>query len=150
MPVRGACRDSHRASPGWSNSKGKAHMWKTSLDYLRPKLVGILAVLLLATLSGAAPTGVVPDPEMFSQHLITATTLASAQLESLKTLGYRHLAFESNTTTEAYHSIAEFPTYRRQTTVEVDTPDRGMKQVTVTVYWDGDVNAVRMSLILAE
>ena len=32
----------------------------------------------------------------------------------------------------------------------MDSPDLGMKKVTVTVWWDGNANAVRMGLILAE
>jgi len=54
------------------------------------------------------------------------------------------------TINEDYNTMADFPTFRRRTTLAMDSPDLGMKKVTVTVWWDGNANAVRMGLILAE
>ncbi len=125
-------------------------MWKHGRVWLRPQRVGGLSLLLLAALSGAVATGTGYDPETFSAQLITATTLASAQLESLKAQGYRQLLSTSGTTTEASATLTDFPMYRRHTTVAVDTPARGMKHVTVTVSWHDNAHAVQMRLILAE
>jgi hypothetical protein len=101
-------------------------------------------------MGGTASTVAVRDTEVFSRHVITATTLATEKLESLKALGFQRLSSMPTTINEDYDTIADFPAFRRQTAIAVDTPDIGMKKMTVTVRWDGNANAVRMSLILAE
>lgn len=125
-------------------------MWKNALGCIRPKLVSALAVFLVAIMGGTASTVVVRDTGAFNQHVITATTLATAKLESLKALGFQRLSPMSTPINEDYNTMADFPTFRRQTAIAMDIPDIGMKKVTVTVWWDGNANAVRMSLILAE
>lgn len=125
-------------------------MWQNTLGFLRPKLVSILAVCMIGMMGGTASTVPVHDTATFSQHVITATTLATEKLESVKTLGFHRLSSAHPIAHEDYHAMADFPTFRRQTVIAAHTPDIGMKTVTVTVLWDGDVNAVQMSLILAE
>ncbi len=125
-------------------------MWKNALGFIRPKLVSALAVLVLGIMGDTASTVVGHDTEAFSHHVITATTLATEKLESLKALGFQRLSPMPSTANEDYNTMADFPTFRRQTTLDVHTPDIGMQKVTVTVWWDGNANAVRMSLILAE
>src|SRR5262245_23588327 len=125
-------------------------MWKNALGCLRPKLVSALAVVLVGIMGSTASTVAVRDTEVFNQHVITATTLATEKLESLKGLGFPRLSSMPTTGNEDYNTMAHFPTFRRQTAIAMDTPDIGMKKVTVTVWWDGNANAVRMSLILAE
>lgn len=124
-------------------------MWNI-LGCMRPKLVSALAVVIVGMMGGTAATVAVRDTEAFNQHVITATTLATDKLESLKALGFRRLSSMPNTGNEDYDTMADFPTFRRQTAIAVDTPDIGMQKVTVTVWWDGNANAVRLSLILAE
>ena len=125
-------------------------MWNNTLGFLRPRLVSALAVFMLGMMGGTAATVAVYDTEAFSQRLITATTLATEKLESMKTLGFHKLASTHTAWHEDYNTLAGFPTFRRQTVVEPCTPDMGMTTVTVTVWWDGNANTVRMSLILAE
>ena len=125
-------------------------MWKNALGCVRPKLISALAVFLIAIMGGTASTVAVRDTEVFSQHVITATTLAAGKLESLKTLGCQRLSFMPTSINEDYNTMADFPTFRRQTVIAKDTPDIGMKKVTVTVWWNGNANAVRLNLILAE
>jgi hypothetical protein len=125
-------------------------MWQNALGCIRPKLVSALAVFLVALMGGTASTVVVRDTEAFNQHVITATTLATAKLESLKAMGFQQLSAMSTPINEDYNTMADFPTFRRQTVIAMDTPGMGMKKVTVTVWWNGHANAVRMSLILAE
>ena len=125
-------------------------MWKNALGFIRPKLVSALAVFAVGLMGGTALTGAGYDTVMFNQHVITATTLATEKLESLKASGLQLLSPTSFTTNEDYNTMADFPTFRRQTIIDLDTPDIGMQKVTVTVWWDGNANAVRMSLILAE
>ena len=125
-------------------------MWENVAGFIRPKLVSALAAFLVGIMGGTASTVAVRDTEAFNQHVITATTLATETLESLKALGFQRLSAMPATVNEDYNTMADFPTFRRQTTITVDTPDIGMQKVTVTVWWDGNANAVRMSLILAE
>jgi hypothetical protein len=125
-------------------------MWKNALGCIRPKLVSALAVFLVAIMGGTASTVAVRDTEVFSQHVITATALATEKLESLKALGFQRLSSMPSTVNEDYNTMVDFPTFRRQTAIAVDTLDIGMQKVTVTVWWDGNANAVRISLILAE
>ena len=82
--------------------------------------------------------------------LIAAATLATERLESLKALGFQRLSSMPATVNENYHTMTDFPTFRRQTAITANTPDIGMQKVTVTVWWDGNANTVHMSLILAE
>lgn len=130
--------------------KGESSMWNNTLGLLRPRLVGALAVCMLVMMGGTASTVAVYDTAAFSQHRITATTLATEQLESMKALGFHKLGSTHTIWHEDYNTMTDVPTFRRQTVVAPCTPDMGMKTVTVTVSWDGNVNAVRMSLILAE
>jgi hypothetical protein len=125
-------------------------MWKNALGFIRPKLVSALAVFAVGLMGGTALTGAGCDTVMFKQHVITAATLATEKLESLKASGLQRLSPTSFITNEDYNTMADFPTFRRQTTLDMDTPDIGMQKVTVTVWWDGNAHAVRMSLILAE
>jgi len=125
-------------------------MGKNASSCIHPKLVSALAVFLVAVMGGTATTVAVRDTEVFNQHVITATTLATEKLESLKALGSQRLSSMPLTVNEGYNTMTDFPTFRRQTTIVKDTPDIGMKKVTVTVWWDGNANVVRMSLILAE
>ena len=125
-------------------------MWKNAAGFIRPTLVSALAVFLVGIMGGTASTVAMRDTEAFNQHVITATTLATERLESLKALGFQRLSSISTTINEDYNTMADFPTFRRQTAITVDTPDIGMQKVTVTVWWDGNANAVHMSLILAE
>ncbi|MGE3540851.1 MAG: hypothetical protein AB7N91_25875 [Candidatus Tectimicrobiota bacterium] len=125
-------------------------MWKQGLAYLRPRGIGCPALLLLLLLSGTAATGVTDHPEDLAHQLITATTLATAQLEYLKTLDYRRLRAASGTTTEDYYTLPDFPTYRRQTTVTVQTPEPGLTQISVAVYWQHDAQAIHLSTLVAE
>ena len=125
-------------------------MWNNTLGFLRPRLASVLAVCMIGLMGGTASPGAVRDTAAFSQHVMTATTLATEKLESLKAMGFHQLSLAQTTVNEEYNTLTEFPMFRRQTVVEAHTPDIGMKTVTVTVLWDGNANAVRMSLIVAE
>ena len=130
--------------------KGEGSMWKNVPGWRGPKLVSALAVFVVGMLGGRALTAAVHETTVFSQDAITATTLATEKLESLKALGFQRLLPTHTTSHKDSHLMAAFPGFRRQTAIAMDTPDIGMKTVTVTVWWNGHANAVRMSLILAE
>jgi hypothetical protein len=125
-------------------------MRNNTLTWLRPRLVSALAVFMLSIMGGTASTVAMHDTATFSRHTITATALATEKLESVKALGFHKLSATHATTHEDYDTMADFPTFRRQTVLEANTPDVGMHTVTVTVLWDGNANALRMRLILAE
>jgi hypothetical protein len=90
-------------------------MGKNALGFIRLKLVSALAVFPVGMMGGTALTGAVRDTEIFNQHVITATTLATAKLESLETSGLQRLSPTPLTANEDYNTMADFPTFRRQT-----------------------------------
>lgn len=125
-------------------------MWHNTRSVRGLKLGLALAIFVIGIMGGIAATGVVYDTRPFSPDVTTAATLAMEQLEGIKAQGFGGLSSAHATYEEHYNTIPDFPRYRRSTSLEVNTPDVGMKKVTVTVLWDADTNAVRMSLILAE
>lgn len=117
-------------------------------DILRPQLFGALALCWLSVVGSTTAMGGWPETTAYGPQSMTATALASAKLESLKTLGWQHLAHSPSD--EAYQSMADFPTFRRHTVIAPDTTGLGLRQATVTVWWGQDAHAVRLSMMLAE
>src|SRR5262245_56105210 len=106
-------------------------MWNNARGLLRPKLVSALAVFVIGMMGGTTPTVAVYDTEAFNQRAITATTLATEKLESLKAAGFHKLPPTHTTVHEDYGTMTDFPMFRRQTVIAANTPDMGMKTVTV-------------------
>lgn len=79
-----------------------------------------------------------------SNHVTTATALAQERMEDIKRLGYSAIS-ES---TEDYGSITGYPEHRRVTVIDVDTPNVGMKTVTITVSWDSGGSSIAVETIL--
>ncbi len=79
-----------------------------------------------------------------SSEVTTATVLAQAKMEDIKRVGYSG----ATEITEDYNSIAGYPLFKRDTVVDVDTPDLGMKTVTITVYWNSDASSIAVETIL--
>jgi hypothetical protein len=77
-----------------------------------------------------------------------AAALLQDRMETLKHSGYSGAATVSST--EDYGTIAQYSTYKRVTTVAVNTPAANMKTVTVSVYWQNDRHTLSASTILAE
>lgn len=117
-------------------------------DVLRPQLLGALALCWLGVVGSSTAMGGWPETTAYGPQSMTATALASAKLESLKTQGWHHLA--ERPSEEAYQSIADFPTFRRHTMIAPDTTGLGLRQAIVTVWWEQDAHAVRLSTMLAE
>ncbi len=125
-------------------------MWRNALHHVRPRLLGTLAVCLLSLAgSTTATSGRQPTAHESSQTII-ATTLASAKLESLKTLGWPRLAALPAQALEDYQAIPGFPRFRRETTMTADSTGLGMRHVTVMVWWEDNSHPVRLSTMLAE
>jgi prepilin-type N-terminal cleavage/methylation domain-containing protein len=83
-----------------------------------------------------------------NERLARASALLQDRMETLKHSGYSGVATVSST--EAYGTISQYSTYKRVTTVAVDTPAANMKTVTVTIYWQNDRHTLSASTILAE
>jgi prepilin-type N-terminal cleavage/methylation domain-containing protein len=79
-----------------------------------------------------------------SSEVTTATALAQAKMEDFKRVGYSG----ATEITEDYNSIAGYPLFKRDTVIDVDTPDLGMKTVTITVSWDSDASSIAVETIL--
>ena len=81
-----------------TEEEGEDSMWG---NVLRLVYVRSLSVpwqsFLVALMGGTAAPVAVRDTEVFNQHVITATTLATEKLESLKALGFQRLS------SHAYH-----------------------------------------------
>jgi type IV pilus assembly protein PilV len=109
-----------------------------------------MVVLSIGFLGIAAVTASVVRGNSFSNRLTTATTLAQERMEDIRRLGYSGIPTADTTTVEDYHSIANYPLYKRVACTNMTNPADGMKMVTVTVYWGSDAHSVSLRTILAE
>ena len=75
----------------------------------------------------------------FSKRLTTATMLAQDKLEQVKRLGYSQV--NTAVGTEAYGTIANFPAYKRETSLATHPPTTAVT-VTVTVSWASDARSI--------
>ncbi len=79
-----------------------------------------------------------------SSEVTTATALAQAKMEDIKRVGYSNVEDDA----EDYNAITGYPLYKRDTVIDVDTPDLGMKTVMITVSWDSDASSIAVETIL--
>ncbi len=82
-----------------------------------------------------------------SSGVTTATALAQARMEDIKRMDYGNVT-EVNLPLQDYNDISGYPLYKRDTGIDVDTPDLGMKTVTITVSWDSDASSIAVETIL--
>ena len=111
----------------------------------------LIAILILSVaLMGAAGLTIgIMKGNMHSNRVTTATILAQEKMEAIRRLGYSGVSGSDATATEGYHSISNYPFYKRVTVTDVDSPDTHMKKMTVTVYWNSDKRSVELKTILA-
>jgi type IV pilus assembly protein PilV len=81
-------------------------------------------------------------------RLANAAALLQDRLERLKKSGYAGAATVSST--EGYGTIPQYSTYKRVTSVAINSPATNMKTVTVTVSWQNDQHTLSASTIVAE
>ncbi len=79
-----------------------------------------------------------------SSEVTTATALAQAKMEDIKRIGYSGATDDA----EDYNAIAGYPLYKMDTVIDEDTPELGMKTVTITVSWDSDGSSIAVETIL--
>ena len=113
-----------------------------------------IVILTVGLLGMASMTGVIIRGNKLSNDLTTATTLAQDKMEDIRRLGYSGTPTSDTTVTENYNSISDYAAYKRVTVTDVYTsgttwPPSGMKDITVTVYWDSDRHSVELKTSLA-
>ena len=114
-----------------------------------------IVILTIGLLSLASLTGAIIRGNRLSNDLTTATTLAQDEMEDIRRLGYSGTPTSDTTVTENYNSISGYPSYKRVTITDVYTsgttwPPAGIKDITVTVYWDSDRHSVELKTSLAQ
>jgi len=108
----------------------------------------MVAVTLLSVglLGMAGLTVGIMRSNSLSSQVTTATALAQAKMEDIKRVGYSGVA--EGKSTDDYNDISGYPLYKRVTDVDVESPDPGMKTVTITVSWDSDASSITVETIL--
>jgi len=86
----------------------------------------------------------------FSSKVTTATTAAEQKMEEMRRIGYSGSPTADTTVTEGYHTMADYPSYKRVTSIKMMDPADAMKIITVAVFWDADNHCVSLKTILAE
>ena len=109
-------------------------------------------ILVVALLGLISVTVMVIKGNSFSKTMTTATTLAKDKMEEMKNLGYSGTSSSDITTTEGYNSITNYPTYKRDTKIDVASPAAGMKTIEVKVEWkwQGTDRNVTLKSIVAQ
>ncbi len=107
-----------------------------------------LVVLSIALLGMSRATVSMITVHTVNERLAHASALLQDRMETIKHSGYSGAATVSST--EDYGTIAQYSTYKRVTTVAVNTPATNMKTVTVTVSWQNGQHTLTASTILAE
>lgn len=105
-----------------------------------------MVMLSIALLGMAALITSILTGNAYSNRLTTATTLAQEEMEDIRRIGYSGVSAG----TENYGSISGYALFKRTTGVAADSPDPGMKTITVTVFWDSDAKSVELQTILTE
>jgi prepilin-type N-terminal cleavage/methylation domain-containing protein len=103
-----------------------------------------IALLSIGLLGMAGLTVGIMRGNALSSEVTTATALAQAKMEDIKRVGYS----AATEITEEYNNIAGYPLFKRDTEIDVDTPDLGMKTVTITVSWNSDASSIAVETIL--
>ena len=117
---------------------------RTARGFTLIEILIALTLLAIGLLGMAGLTVGIMRGNSLSKEVTTATALAQDKMEDIKRLGYNGATAQS----EGYNSIAGYTHYRRDTVIDVDTPNIGMKTVTVTVYWDSDAASVAVETFL--
>ncbi len=109
----------------------------------------MVAVTLLSVglLGMAGLTVGIMGGNKLSSGVTTATALAQARMEDIKRMDYGNVT-EVNLPLQDYNDISGYPLYKRDTGIDVDTPDLGMKTVAITVSWDSDASSIAVETIL--
>jgi prepilin-type N-terminal cleavage/methylation domain-containing protein len=103
-----------------------------------------ITLLSIGLLGMAGLTVGIMRGNALSSEVTTATALAQAKMEDIKRVGYSG----ATNSAEDYNGIAGYPLFKRDTVIDVDTPELGMKTVTITVSWDSDASSIAVETLL--
>ena len=112
----------------------------------------LVAITILATgLLGVAGLNLgIMKGNLVSNRVTTATALAQDKMENINRMDYSQVT-EANIPQEGYNGgIQDYPLYKRDTVITLDTPSPGMKTVQVTVSWAADDASVSIETFLVE
>ena len=126
----------------------QSHYLHTQHGFTLIEMLVALVVLSIGLLGMSRATVAMLTVQTENQRLAHASALLQDRMETLKHSGYKGAATVSST--EAYGTIPQYSTYKRVTSVAVNTPAANMKTVTVTVSWQNDKHTLSASTILAE
>jgi len=107
-----------------------------------------IVILTVGLLGTAALIAGIINSNKLSNRISTATILAQDKMERIRGVGYADAEDEDGT--EDYNIIPNFPLYKRITGVVAGSPAPGMKNITVTAYWESDAHSVELKTILAK
>jgi len=105
-----------------------------------------ITLLSIGLLGMAGLTVGIMRGNALSSQVTTSTALAQDKMEDIKRVGYSGVA--EGRSTEDYNDISGYPLYQRVTEVDVESPDPGMKTVTITVLWDSGASSIAVETIL--
>ncbi len=108
------------------------------------EIVVAITLLSVGLLGMAGLTVGIMRGNALSSELTTATALAQAKMEDIKRVGYSG----ATNSAEDYNGIEGYPLFKRDTVIDVDTPELGMKTVTITVSWDSDASSIAVETLL--
>ncbi len=103
-----------------------------------------ITLLSIGLLGMAGLTVGITRGNRLSSEVTTATALAQAKMEDIKRVGYSG----ATSSAEDYNAISGYALYKRDTVIDVDTPELGMKTVTITVSWNSDNSSIAVETIL--
>jgi type IV pilus modification protein PilV len=115
----------------------------TLTEVLIAMVVLAIGLLGLARLNIAVIRG-----NVSGKQLTVATTLAQDRIEEIQRRGYTNANTAAGT--QAYGTIADYPAYKRVTTINANTPATNMITATVTVFWNADAHSVTLNTILGQ
>lgn len=118
---------------------------QTSKGFTLVEVLMAMFILSVGLLGIAALTVGIAQSNRVSRDLTVATTLVQDKLEDLRKTSYLNVASEAKSALASPYSD-----FRRGVSVAVDTPEAGMKTVTVNVSWDSDNHEVELKTILVQ
>ncbi len=123
---------------------GESQMAISEKGFTLIEIMVAITLLSIGLLGMAGLTVGIMRGNSLSSQVTTATALAQAKMEDIKRIGYSG----TSASAEGYNAISGYPLYRRDTVVDVDTPNVGMKTVTITVFWDSNASSIAVETIL--
>lgn len=125
--------------------------FRSEYGFSLPEILVTMVVLSVGLLAMAAVTTGVMKSNVLSSRMTTATALAQEKMEEVRNQDFASLCKHAGVVTEEYGSITRFPLFKRIVSIEeIGTPLDKIKEVTVTVYWNGDGRRMQLKAVVGE